>query len=123
MTISTEVAPAAKVFLAAPDVRIMELDTPLACPVFLGITFRAVAVTPPGEHYLVVGIDRPGLPPIVVHLGPDPTTIARRGLIMLAGLRAHGDLAADDQVVGLALLRWLAECWTILHDEIAEARS
>lgn len=120
MTLPVE--PSARVFLAEPDVQVMDLDVPLYCPVLPVVTFRRVAATPTGRHYLVIGIQRPTDPaPLLVHIGPDQTTLTRRGLLLIAGLRDHGDLGSDAAVMGLALLRWLADCWTILNEELSPA--
>lgn len=118
MTTPTATRPA-QVFLADPHSRIMELDQPLACPVFPGLTFEALAAAPGAQHYLVLRVQRPGLPTIVVHIGPDETTVARRGFLLVAGLRSHGDIDRD-LVEGVAILRWLADCWTVLREEIAD---
>lgn len=125
MTITApEAAATTKSHFADPASTIMALDDPVACPVLPRLRFRAVAATPAGEHHLVISLDRPSCAPVVFHLGPDRETIARRGLIMIAGLKAHGDLPAgtDGMVEGLAILYWLADCWTILHEELTVAQ-
>lgn len=107
---------------ADPEARIMALDVPAYCPVLPTLSFRAIAATPDGSHHLVLSVDRPGCPPVVFHLGPDRDTIAWRGLIVIAGLRAHGDLTDDPDglTAGAAIMRWLADCWVILHEELGE---
>ncbi len=114
-----------KAHFADPASTIMALDHPVSCPVLPHLRFRAIAATPAGEHHLVISLDRPAGAPVVCHLGPDRETIARRGIIMIAGLKAHGDLPAghDGTVEGLAILYWLADCWNILHEELAAAQS
>ena len=109
---------------ADPEAKVMALDTPVSCPVLPNLRFRAIASTPAGEHHLVISLDRPaGAPSVGFNLGPDRATIARRGLILLAGLIAHGDLRddADGMVEGLTILDWLAVCWIILHEELGKA--
>lgn len=107
---------------ADPEAMIMPLDTPLSCPVLPNLRFRAIASTLDGEHHLVIGMDRPDTPPVVFHLGPDRDTIARRGLILIAGLMSRGDLRkdADGLIECLAVLDWLAACWIILHEELGK---
>lgn len=118
----TEIAvPPTQVFFAEPGAVIMPLEPAQICPTLPALSFRAIAAIPEGpRHYLVFDVDRPGLPLITAHLGPDEETIARHGLILIAGLRAHGDISPD-LVDGAAILTWLADCWLVTLDQIAAA--
>ncbi|GAA1435838.1 hypothetical protein GCM10009616_33960 [Microlunatus lacustris] len=98
----------------------MLLDEPQACPTFEGLTFDALAVSPTGQHYLVVSIRPPGKPMLRVHLGPDPDTIARHGMIVVAALRTHAGRYADPEF-GVGILTWLALCWTEIATELDHA--
>lgn len=109
-----------RVHFADPAATVMPLDTPVACPVLPSLHFRAIASTPAGEHHLVLSLERNTTEPVVFHLGPDRHTIARRGVILIAGMLAHGDLRndVDGLVECCAILDFLAACWTILHEEL-----
>lgn len=116
---SALVSPPSATFFAEPGARIMALDEPMACPGVPGLTFQAIAAAPGPRHYLVIVLDRVGLAPVVAHLGPDESTVASRGLLLVAGLRARRDIADLEQ--GATLLRWLADCWSVMVEEISSA--
>lgn len=107
---------------ADPEARIMALESPAHCPVLPTLRFRAIAASPDGSHHLVISFDRPASPPVVFHLGPDRDTIVRRGLIVIAGLRAHGDLTWDPDglTIAAAILSWFGDCWVVLHEELGK---
>ena len=110
-----------KVHFAVPAAREMLLDEPQTCPAFPGLTFDGLAVAPDGRrHYLVISIRPPRKPTVRMHLGPDPETIARHGLILVAALRTHGDHLAGLEV-GAGVLAWLATCWTETAAELNHA--
>lgn len=117
----TALIPPERVHFAVPGTRELLLDEPQACPAFPGLTFDGLAIVPDGQrHYLAVTIRPPNKPMLRVHLGPDPETIARHGLILVAALRSHGgDLAAPE--VGASILAWLAVCWTEAAAELGHA--
>ncbi len=116
----TAMAPV-RVFFAEPGAVIMPLEPAQICPALPALGFRAIAAIPEGpRHYLVVDIDRSGLPLITAHLGPDAETIAHHGLILIAGLRTHGDISPD-LVDGAAILTWPADCRLVTLEQTAAA--
>lgn len=104
-----------RVFFAEAGAVVLPLDEPAVCAAFPGLLLRGVALAG-GRRFLVVVVERPGLPAVVAHLGPDEGMVARRGLLLVAGLRAHGDLGLVD---GAAVLSWLADCWVAMTEEIS----
>lgn len=109
------------VHLAVAGAREMLLDEPQACPTFPGLLLDGLAVGPDGQHYLTLTVHPPNNKPTFrLYVGPDPDTIARRGLILVAALRSHGgDLATPE--TGIGVLAWLAACWTEAAAEIDQA--
>lgn len=109
-----------RVHFAVPGAREMLLDGPQPCPAYPGLTLEGLAVAPDGRrHFLVVRVQPPGKPAVRAHLGPDPETIARHGLILAAALRSHGRFLATPEV-GAGLLAWLAACWTEAAHAVTE---
>lgn len=106
-----------RAFFAEPAAVVLPLDEPAVCAAFPGLLLRGVALAG-GRRFLVVVVERPGLPAVVAHLGPDEGMVARRGLLLVAGLLAHGDLAGD-LGDGAAVLSWLADCWVAVTEEIS----
>ena len=120
-TVSTTASAApARAFFAAPAAVIMPLDEPVACPVLPTLTLQAIAAAPGAQHYLVITLDRPNMPTVTAHLGPDEETLAHRGLLLVAGLRDHRDISAD-LTDGAAVLFWLADCWAVMNEQFATA--
>lgn len=108
--------------LAVPGSRVMWLDEPQACPVYPGITLEGLAVAPDGQrHYLVLTVQPRSKPAFHLHVGPDQA-LARTGLIVVATLRTYGgDLATPE--AGVAVLAWMADCWTETAAELDAATS
>lgn len=99
----------------------MLFDEPQPCPAFPSLTLDGLAVAPDGRrHFLVLTVRPPTKPAFRVHVGPDPELVARRGLILVAALRTHGGRLAEPEL-GVAILAWLAVCWTEMAHEIDEA--
>lgn len=95
----------------------MLFDQPETCPAMPGLTWDGVAADPAGDHYLIITLRQPTKPDVRAYFGPDPDTIARRALILIAGVRTHPD--SPDTTDQAATLTWLATAWTALHEELA----
>lgn len=107
--------------LAVSGSREMLLDEPQSCPAYPGMTLDGLAVAPDGvQHFLVVTVRPPTKATFRMYIGPDPQRVARRGLIVVAGLRSHGGLLAEP-ALGISVLTWLAACWSEAATEIDRA--
>lgn len=114
-----QAAAPARVHLADPDADVMLLDAPVNCPVFVGLRLLGVAANPTAQHYLVVELDRPGCGTQTIHIGPDDEAIARRSFLLVAGMLSHRDIVLPEAACSMT---WLAECWTILDEQLQQAR-
>lgn len=96
------------------DAREMLLDVPEKCPVAPGITFDGLAVTPEGQHHLIVTARGQR-----AYVGPDVATVTRRAEILTQAL-SHGPAALDtDHATWVGW--WVREMWEAVTDELTNA--
>ncbi len=87
------------------------LEDPVRCAFLPGLTLDGIAVTPHGQHHLVLtlaGRER-------FYVGPDDTTVTRRAQILAAALTRHLD-PAHAHLVG----EWVQWAWDALLDELVD---
>lgn len=122
-SVEVVVAEALPCHLAVSGPRVMWLDEPQSCPVYPGISLAGLAVAPDGQrHYLVLTVRPRSKPPFHLHVGPDQAALARTGLILVAALRTCGDDLTTPEA-GVAVLTWIADCWTETAAELDAAAS
>lgn len=100
---------------AAPDARELLLpDGGLACPFHPRLWVAGVAVTPAGQHHLIV---RAGS--VRAYFGPTQQDVQRRAELTARALSGLFDQA--DREFGQQLLAWwIEQAWETLIDELTE---
>lgn len=90
------------------------LDVPQACPFYPPLAFVGLAITPDGEHHLILttGASR-------FYAGPDTATVRRRSQILSAALRGGRPQLDPSLVAGAAA--WIELCWESVIDELVDA--
>lgn len=87
------------------------MPDPMHCPFLPTLTLDGVAVTPSGQHHLILSLHGRAR----MYIGPDDTTVRRRADTMAAALTPHlGTFHAD--LIG----EWVRWAWDALLDELVE---
>lgn len=95
--------------------REMLLDTRDACPAYPLLALDGVAVTPAGQHHLVLSL----LPTVRFYLGPDQASVQRRAQLLVAGLEVRSLQGRPE--MGRAVREWVLLAWDVMLDELVEA--
>lgn len=86
-----------------------------ACPVYPLLVLDGVAVTPSGQHHLVLCL----LPTVRVYLGPDRASVERRVQLLVTGLAVRSLRGRPE--VAQAVGEWVMLAWEAMLDELVEA--
>lgn len=96
------------------DARELLLDQPERCPFYMPLALEGIAVTPTGQHHLVLNT-----PAARFYAGPDTATVARRAQLLGAALRrGRAGLSVD---LAAAASAWVELCWESVVDELVDA--
>lgn len=95
--------------------REMLLPARQVCPVYPALGLEGVAVTPAGQHHLVLTL----LPSVRSYLGPDLVRVQRQTALLVAGLVAGSLRARPD--VARAAGEWVLLAWEAMLDELVDA--
>ncbi len=95
--------------------RELRLEEPERCPFLPALTMDGLAVTPEGQHHLILTLratDR-------MYFGPDERTVTRRTQILTMALQ-RGEAALDRYHADL-VGEWVATVWEAAIDELVDA--
>ena len=96
------------------DAHELLMDQPEQCPFYPPLVLEGIAVTPGGQHHLVLRT-----PSARFYAGPDTATVTRRAQLLAAALRDGRpglSVALAD-----AAAAWVDLCWESVVDELVDA--